>query len=1129
MRCSNCGAENPEGLKFCNQCAAPFKSKCAKCGFENPPTAKFCGECAAPLTRPAGRPDDSRAPADTVRIRAQDDSQTILEGERKTVTALFADIKGSTELMAELDPEEARSIIDPALKLMIDAVRRYDGYVVQSTGDGIFALFGAPLAHEDHPQRALYAALRMQDELRRYSARLVAEGGMPIQCRVGVNTGEVVVRSIATGAGHTEYTPIGHTTNLASRMQAVAPVGSIAASDTTRHWCEGYFTFKPLGPTRLRGVHDPIEVHEVTGLGPLRSRLQRAAGRGLTRLVGRERDMEALKHAAEQARAGHGQIVAAMAEPGVGKSRLLYEFKASSQSGWMVLEAFSVSHGKAARLLPVIDLLWNYFCITSEDDERTRREKITGRVLALDRTLGDALPYLSALLGLNDANSQLAEIEPQTRSRRSLEAIKRILLRESLAQPLIVIFEDLHWMDSESQIFLNMLADSIGTARILMLVNYRPEYRQEWSNKTYYTQLRLDPLGRESAGEMLTTLLGESPEVTPLKHLIIEKTEGNPFFMEEMVLGLLDDGTLVRNGQVKLTRPLSQLGIPPTVEAILAARIDLLGPGQKDLLQSLAIIGKEFRLGLVAKVVGRSIDELERMLTELQLGEFIYEQPSLGDVEYTFKHALTQEVAANSVLAERRRMLHEQTAAAYESLYADSLDDHIADLAYHYARSGNPRKAVEYCLRACSQCSDRGSFDEAVTYFKTGIVLLQKLPDDDRRAELELDLRMAAGMPLITITGYGSPEGQQLYERAMILCQRPGLAWEKTWLALFGVHNDYLVRADLRKASETAAELLRRARVHSSAEHLVMALKQVAFARMLAGDFALAAQGFDQAIDILALLPRVTSGPPQRRIGLIASEESPAYIWIISGWNLWFLGYPDQAVERLNTASALARESGSREILEMLYNFAVFIHLLRGEVEHLRETAEATFGLATELGNSFRRAVSEIFLGWTQAMEGEPEAGITRMRRGLADMRAPGAESTSEYYLALMATVLCRMRQSDESLRMINESISIIERTGERYYEAMIYQTKGDLLLMHDPARAAQAEECFRMAIAIARKQQAKSWELRATASLARLLARQGLRDEARTTLAEIYGWFTEGFDTADLKDAKALLDELAG
>src|SRR5579863_5679113 len=406
MRCNRCSAENRDGAKFCDKCGAKISPRCVSCGAEVRADARFCDSCGAPLS--AASPA-SKSPPSPLSAIANVDSEN-LEGERKTVTALFADIKGSTELEQDLDPEEARAIIDPALKLMIDAVRRYDGYIVQSTGDGIFALFGAPVAHEDHPQRALYAALRVQEDLKRYSSKLVADGGNPLQCRVGINTGEVVVRSIATGAGQTEYTPIGHTTNLASRMQAVAPVGSIAVAEPTRKLVEGYFALRALGPTKVKGVTEAVNVYEVTGLGPLRTRLQRGAARGLTRFVGREREMAALAHAAERARAGHGQIVAAMADAGTGKSRLFFEFKATSQSGWMVLEAFSVSHGKASAFLPVIDLLWSYFKINSDDDERKRREKINGKIVTLDRSLEDGLPYIYGLLGLSDENSQIAEV-----------------------------------------------------------------------------------------------------------------------------------------------------------------------------------------------------------------------------------------------------------------------------------------------------------------------------------------------------------------------------------------------------------------------------------------------------------------------------------------------------------------------------------------------------------------------------------------------------------------------------------------------------------------------------------------------------------------------------------------------
>src|SRR5713226_3676621 len=486
MRCSNCKTENPAGKKFCGDCGAALANLCPKCGADNPEGKRFCGECGTALGAPPAAASAKKSNDSPIRV-AETPAPENIDGERKTVTALFADIKGSTALEEDLDPEEARAIVDPALKLMIDAVRRYDGYVVQSTGDGIFALFGAPVAHEDHPQRALYAALRMQEDLRRYSSKLREAGNLPLEARVGVNTGEVVVRTIATGVGQNEYTPIGHTNNLASRMQALAPTGSIVVTDATRRLCEGYFTFRSLGPSRVKGIAEPVEVFETTGLGPLRTRLQRSAGRGLTKFVGRAREMEAIEHAAEQAKQGRGQIVAAMAEAGTGKSRLFFEFKAKNQSGWMVLEAFSVSHGKASSYLPVIDLLHSYSRIAAEDDSRARREKVNGKILTLDRTLEDTLLYLFGLLGLVEGEDSLAGMDAQIRRRRTLDAIKRIILRESLNQPLMVMFEDLHWIDEETQALLNLLADSIGTAKILLLVNYRPEYSHQWGSKTYYT------------------------------------------------------------------------------------------------------------------------------------------------------------------------------------------------------------------------------------------------------------------------------------------------------------------------------------------------------------------------------------------------------------------------------------------------------------------------------------------------------------------------------------------------------------------------------------------------------------------------------------------------------------------
>src|SRR5216683_823364 len=440
MRCPSCTSENPETTKFCGSCGAPLEAVCPNCGAENPPQFKFCGECGTPLRKPRrspvpARPRGSPLPQSILSDESGAGAEPA-DGERKTVTALFADIKDSTEMMRDLDPEDARAIVDPALKLMVDAVRRYDGYVVQSTGDGIFALFGAPAAYEDHPQRGLYAALQMQRELHKHGERRAADGGAALEARIGVNTGEVVVRSVETG-GRVEYTPIGHTANLASRLQTIAPAGSIAVSDRTRKLTEGYFEIRALGPMAVRGISEAIEVYEVTGLGTLRTHFELSTRRGLTKFVGRESELEQMRRALDLATGGHGQMVAVVADAGTGKSRLYYEFKATLPAECKMLEAYSVSHGKASAWLPVLELLRGYFGIQDADDPATRREKVRGALAALDPALSEVLPYLLGLLGIQEGADPLAQMDPQIRRRRTLEAIKRIILRESLEHALV--------------------------------------------------------------------------------------------------------------------------------------------------------------------------------------------------------------------------------------------------------------------------------------------------------------------------------------------------------------------------------------------------------------------------------------------------------------------------------------------------------------------------------------------------------------------------------------------------------------------------------------------------------------------------------------------------------------------
>jgi class 3 adenylate cyclase len=696
MQCPRCQHENRSQAKFCEECAAPLARTCHQCGSQLSATAKFCSECSHPVDRSVAPQQRFTSPqAYTPKHLAERilTSKAALEGERKQVTVLFADLKGSMELLADRDPEEARKLLDPVLEYMMEAVHRFEGTVNQVMGDGIMALFGAPLAHEDHAVRACYAALRMQESVRRYAEGVRRVEGIPIQIRVGLNSGEVVVRAIGSDL-RMDYTAVGQTTHLAARMEQMALPGSILMTGDTFSLAEGFIKVNPLGALQVKGLSGLQEAYEVAGIEPVRSRLHATAARGLTRFVGRETEIEQLRQALGRAAGGHGQLVSLVGEPGVGKSRLVWEITHSHRThGWLIVQASSVSYGKATPYLPVIDLLKGYLKVQDQDDPRAVREKVTGKLLTLDETLKSVVSAFLALLDVPVDDAAWSALDPPQRRQRTLEAIKRLLLRESQIQPVLVVFEDLHWIDGETQALLDSLVESLPTARMLLLVNYRPEYAHRWGSKTYYTQLRLDPLPPDSAEALLGALLGSDPALRPLKHVLIERTEGNPFFLEESVRTLVETRALAgERGAYGLALALPSIQVPTTVQAILAARIDRLAVEEKRLLQAAAVIGKDVPFTVLQAIAEVPEDILRHGLATLQAGEFLHEARLFPDLEYTFKHAQTHEVAYGSLLQDRRRALHARIVEAIEALYPDRLAEHVDRLAHHAFRASSERR-----------------------------------------------------------------------------------------------------------------------------------------------------------------------------------------------------------------------------------------------------------------------------------------------------------------------------------------------------------------------------------------------------------------------------------------------------
>jgi class 3 adenylate cyclase/predicted ATPase len=1128
MTCPRCQHENPADAVFCQECGTRLEAACPGCGTANQLGAKFCKKCGQPMVRTPQAAAAMKFPSPetyTPRHLAEKilTSKSALEGERKQVTVLFADLKGSMELLADRDPEEARKILDPVLEHMMEAVHRYEGTVNQVMGDGIMALFGAPLAHEDHAVRACYAALRVQDSVKRYAEVVQRSAGVPIQIRVGLNSGEVVVRSIGSDL-HMDYTAVGQTTHLAARLEQAAMPGSILISPETLNLAEGYVMVQSLGPMAIKGLPLPIEVFQLVGAATVRSRLQAAAARGFTRFVGREAEINQLRQALERAQGGHGQVVGVVGEAGVGKSRLFWEFTHSHRTqGWLIVESSSVSYGKATAFLPLVDLLRTYFQIEARDEARKIREKVTGKLLSLDRALEPSLPALLWLLDVPVEDSQWQRLDPPQRRQQTLDGIKRLLLRESQVQPLLVLFEDLHWIDEETQALLDNLVEGVPTARLLLLVNYRPEYQHHWGGKTYYRQLRIDPLPPESIDELLEILVGREAELAPLKRLLIARTEGNPFFLEESIRALVETKALVgERGAYRLAKATQTLQIPATAQAILAARIDRLSAENKRLLQAASVIGKDVPFVLLRAVAEGSEEEVRSGLSHLHAAEFLYEAQLFPDLELTFKHALTQEVAYNTVLLERRRALHERAAQAIEGLFAQRLSDHYNELAHHYSRGGNGAKAAEYLQRAGQQAVERSAYAEAVRLLSTAVALLETLPNTPERSRQELVVQMTLGPALMATKGAGAPEVKLLYTRARELCEHVGEPSE-LFRVLWGEWYGYNLRGEHKKARELGEQLLTLAR-HVGDPDLLLEAHHALWAILFYGGEAAAARPhLEQGLRLY--------NPERHRshAGRYGGHDPGVCCRMVAASSLWLLGYPDQAVASSQSSLELAQQLDHPFSLAIALVFAAMLHHCRREAPLTQARAEAAIKLATEQNFPQQLERARSLRGWALAACGHVEQGIAEIRQGLASAQSIGATRDQSYNLALLAEAFAAVGRITEGLEASAEALDLLGKSGVRWWEAELYRLRGELLLQRSAAPHGESESNFHQALAVARAQRAKSLELRAAVSLSRLWERQGMRAEAHELLTPIYGWFAEGFDTADLRIAKSLLEELSG
>jgi class 3 adenylate cyclase/tetratricopeptide (TPR) repeat protein len=997
MHCSNCGAENPSGKKFCGDCGAPLANLCPKCGSDNPAGKRFCGECGTALAstppafiekpgqRTAAGPESASAPIAHHLAEKIRQSKSVLEGERKQVTVLFADVKGSMDLAEEMDPEEWSAIMQRFFKILAEGVERFEGYVDKFTGDGIMALFGAPIAHEDHARRACYAALSMQDGLRAYANELRLRQGLNFSVRLGLNSGEVIVGKIGDDLSM-DYTAQGHTVGLASRMEQIAEPGKVYLTDHTASLVEGYFTLNDLGEMEIKGVHGAMHVYELQGLGQMRTRLDVSRSRGFSRFVGRGDEMQVLESALTRAREGKAQVIGIVGAAGLGKSRLCFEFLERCRArGLMTYETTGVAHGKAVPFLPILRLFRAFFGITEQDSEITARQRIAGRLLLIDERLRESLPLVFDFMGVADPDNPAPRIDPEARQRQLFDVVRRVNKAQGASETRVALLEDLHWFDGGSEAFLEPLIDAWLDTHTLAVLNYRPEYHAPWMGKSYFHQLPLAPLGPDAIRELLDALLGKDPSIAGLPAIIHERTGGNPFFTEEVVQSLIESGNLEGSkGAYRLATPVEKLEVPSSVRAILAARIDRLAEREKDVLQTAAVIGREFDEPTLAAVVEQNAPQLHEALNKLKDAEFVYEQSLYPVAEYLFKHPLTHEVALATQLQERRRRLHAAVARVIEAAHRNDLDQQAALLAHHWEEAGDLEQAMRWHRRAAEYIWTRDPV-EGLRHWRQ-VRELGRAPDTDYAK----DSRLRACTTILGAGGWRlgmtDDEAREILQEARSLAQELGRPSAiAAALTGFATHLGALGQAEA--ALEFAAEAKEKIGEGADRGETFLVETGLGYCFLVAGRLV-------SALETIARVARLTGADPEagrELVGfspLIHTEYVAALVQAQAGRFDECWAHADRAVR-------IAREHAAQEDLSFaLATFGQIAFLARGVSRvpggDVRRACAEAVEIADAAGSRYSQLMASLGLGAALFLSGEYDACEERLMETIARARAAG-------------------------------------------------------------------------------------------------------------------------------------------
>ena len=1004
------------------------------------------------------------------------DTPVRIDAERRQLTVMFCDLVGSTPLSARLDPEDLRGIIGAYHRCVTEIVEGFGGFVARYMGDGVLVYFGYPQAHEDDAERATRCGLMLVD---RVSQLDQAE---ELHARVGIATGLVVV-----GGEVVEHDVAGNTPNLAARLQALAEPDAVVIAASTRRLLGHLFEYRDLGEVELKGIAGPVPASQALRPSAVASRFEALRGSALTPLVGREEEIDLLLRRWARAKAGDGQVVLISGEPGIGKSRITAELEERLHAEPHIgLHYFCSPYHQDSALYPFVDQLGRASGFAPDDPPTARLEKLEA-LLAPAAPPDEDVAFIADLLSLPASERHpLPNLSPQRKKERTLEALIRQLEGLARQQPVLMVFEDTHWVDPTSREVLDLTIERVRNLPVLLIVTFRTEFQPAWTGQPQVTMLALSRLDRRNRTVLVEQIAAGKPMPDEIVDQIVDRTDGVPLFIEELAKSVLESGF-----------PL--VGIPTTLHDSLMARLDRFA-SVRLVAQIGAAIGRQFTYGLLRAVSRIPEDELQAALGRLVASELVFQRGAAPDAVYTFKHALVQDAAHDSLLRATRQQLHAKIAEVLETQSPELMDTQPELFAQHYAEAGLVEKSVAYWGQAGRRSAARSAMAEAAAQLQKGLDQLALLPDDPDRQRRELEFCSALGAALIAVKGYSAPETGHAYAHARELWEQLGSPSEFFHVP-YGQSRYHLYRGELDQARRLAEDLVRLSGLRNDPRRLVLGHYSYGRTLMFSGRFALSRSHLEEA---LALYDAISHRLLAHQGGFHLDVSSQAYL----GNVLFCLGYPDRALTRSSAAIAEARRRA-----------------LVGENAALDERVGQLVAVATEQSFPYWRAQGTIFRGWVAVKNGDVTQGISLLRSGSTAFRATGTETWMAYYIALLAAACEIAEQIEEGLTLLDEALQIVERTGERWLVAELNRHKGQLLLRQGHAEA--AEELYRKALTIAQEQEAKLWELRAAVSLARLRRDQGRRTEARDLLGPVYGWFTEGFGTPDLTEAKTLLDEL--